>query len=96
MKSELGLSQPSVYRICVQGGLEDRWARWFEGMTLERDDTCHMTILTGAVPDQTALHGLLARIRDLGLPLLSVTRVASDGSAEVGNPKRMAERDVSP
>ena len=86
MSQNLGLSQPSIYQICVQGYLEDRWADWFEGMTLERDDARHMTTLTGAVPDQAALHGLLARIRDLGLPLLSVTRVASSGGTKVGNP----------
>jgi hypothetical protein len=81
MNSSLGLSQPAIYQICVQGCLEDRWAGWFEGMTLVRDDAGHTTTLTGAVPDQAALHGLLARIRDLGLPLLSLTRVINAGRA---------------
>lgn len=75
MNQNLGLSQTATYQICIQGGLDDRWAGWFEGMTLVHDDARRMTILTGAVPDQAALHGLLARIRDLGLPLLSLTCV---------------------
>jgi len=87
MNENLGLSQPAVYRICVQGYLEDHWAGWFEGMTLERDTSRHTTILSGVVPDQAALHGLLARIRDLGLPLLSVTRVTGVGGAEVEQPQ---------
>jgi hypothetical protein len=81
MNSNLSLSQPAIYQIRVQGCLEDRWAGWFEGMTLDRDDAGHTTTLTGAVPDQAALHGLLARIRDLGLPLLSLTRVINAGGA---------------
>jgi len=85
MNPNLGLSQPARYQICVQGCLEDRWAGWFEGMALARDDARHMTTLTGAVPDQAALHGLLARIRDLGLPLLSVTRVANSPTPHLPN-----------
>jgi hypothetical protein len=61
-----------VYEIRVRGHLdEDYWARWFEGMTVKTDDNGE-TILTGPVADQAALYGLLSRIRDLALPLLSV------------------------
>jgi hypothetical protein len=62
---------PAVYEIKIKGHLDERWANWFEGMTftLENDGT---TTLTGPITDQAALHGLLNRIRDLGLPLLSV------------------------
>ena len=64
-----------VYDICVEGHLADRWVAWFDGLTLshERDGT---TLLRGPVADQAALHGLLQKVRDLGLPLVSVTRSA--------------------
>ena len=60
------------YEIRVKGHLADRWAAWFDGMTLTRqaDGT---TVLDGPVADQSALHGLLRKISDLGLPLVSVT-----------------------
>jgi hypothetical protein len=66
---------PEWYEIRFQGHLDDRWASWFDGLALEsRPDG--VTVLRGNLPDQTALHGVLARLRDLGLPLLSVTRDA--------------------
>ena len=60
------------YRIRIQGRLEHRWSAWFDGMTLtpEADGT---TVLRGAVSDQAALHGLIQKVRDLGLTLLEVT-----------------------
>ncbi len=63
---------PSWYEIRVQGRLEERWARWFDGLALTtgRDGT---TTLRGPVVDQAALHGVLGRLRDLGLPILAVT-----------------------
>jgi len=63
---------PDRYEIRVQGHLADRWVAWFDGMTLTRqaDGT---TVLDGPVADQSALHGLLRKISDLGLPLVSVT-----------------------
>ena len=62
--------QPMVYQIRVKGHLGPGWTDWFEGLTitLEEGDT----LLTGPVVDQAALHGLLRRVRDLGVPLLSV------------------------
>ena len=93
MDQHLGLSQPATYRICIQGYLDDRWTDWFEGMTLVRDDARHMTKLTGAVPDQTALHGLLARIRDLGLPLLSVTRIVNAGESPANTESKRKENN---
>ena len=66
---------PGWYEICVQGHLDARWTAWFDGLTLTRgsDGT---TIIAGPVPDQAALHGLLQRVRDLGLPLISVNHAA--------------------
>jgi len=62
------------YAIRVKGHLADRWAAWFDGMTLTRrpDGT---TVLDGPVADQSALHGLLRKVSDLGLPLVSVTPI---------------------
>ena len=64
------------YEIRLRGHLETRWAAWFDGMTLshERDGS---TVLNGPVVDQAALHGLLQKVRDIGLPLVSVTYVES-------------------
>jgi hypothetical protein len=72
---------PGGYEIRLQGHLEPRWAAWFEGLRLtrERDGT---TLLSGPVVDQAALHGLLRKVRDLGLPLVSVTRVGADRADE--------------
>jgi len=62
------------YEIRLQGHLEDRWTDWFGGLTLTREES-GTTLLTGPVGDQAALYGLLRKVRDLGLPLLSVLRV---------------------
>ena len=61
------------YEIRVQGRLDDRWAAWFDGLDLFRADD-GTTVLRGPVTDQAALHGLLHKLRDLGVPLHSVTR----------------------
>jgi hypothetical protein len=65
---------PGRYEIRLKGHLDSRWAAWFDGLTLTRgsDGT---TIIHGPVTDQAALHGLLQKVRDLGLPLISVTQV---------------------
>ncbi len=67
-------SQPTVYQIRIQGHLSDQWAGWFEGFAITLDDNGD-TLLSGPVVDQAALHGLLKRVRDLGMPLVSVIRV---------------------
>ena len=61
------------YEIRLEGHLEARWADWFDGLSLtqESDGT---TVLSGSVVDQAALHGLLGKVRDLGLPLIAVQR----------------------
>ncbi len=65
------------YEIHVEGMLDEHWSAWFDGMqiTSERHGE---TVIAGPVTDQAALHGLLARVRDLGLPLISVRRIGSD------------------
>ena len=66
-----------VYQIVVKGHLDSEWSEWFEGMTITLGENA-VTILTGPLADQTALHGVLIKIRDLGLPLLSLTRIDTD------------------
>ena len=66
--------RPPVYQIRVAGQLGPQWADWFAGLTITPGDHGD-TLLTGPVVDQAALHGLLRRVRDLGLPLLSVARL---------------------
>jgi hypothetical protein len=69
--------QPWRCEIRLKGHLDERWADWFEGLTITREDNGE-TRLTGPVVDQTALHGLLRKVRDLGLPLISVNRIEPD------------------
>ena len=64
--------EPERYEIRVKGHLADRWAAWFDGMTLTRQ-TDGTTVLDGHVADQSALHGLLGKVSALGLPLVSLT-----------------------
>ena len=72
--------QPWRCEIRLKGHLDERWADWFEGLTITREANGE-TRLTGPVVDQTALHGLLRKVRDLGLPLISVNCSQPDGSA---------------
>ena len=68
---------PRRYEIRLKGHLDARWAAWFDGLSLthERDGT---TVIHGPVVDQAALHGLLHKLRDVGLPLVSLTEIAPD------------------
>ena len=65
-------SQPTVYQIRIKGHLGSQWTDWFEGLTITVEDSGE-TLLTGLVVDQAALHGLLKKVRDLGMPLVSVS-----------------------
>jgi hypothetical protein len=74
--------QPMVYQIRIKGHLGGQWTDWFEGLTITLEDNSE-TLLTGPVVDQAALFGLLRKVRDLGMPLLSINQVNSgqaDGS----------------
>ena len=72
--SEVNPSQPMIYQFRLKGHLGGQWTTWFEGLTLTLEENGD-TLLTGPVKDQAALYGLLRRVRDLGLPLLSVIGV---------------------
>jgi hypothetical protein len=63
--------RPLVYRIRIKGHLSSEWTDWFEGMTITLEEDGD-TLLSGTVVDQAALHGLLKKVRDLGMPLVSV------------------------
>ena len=66
--------EPGRYEMRLEGHLDARWAAWFGDLTLTREDNGD-TLLTGPVVDQAALHGLLRKVRDLGMPLISVIGV---------------------
>ena len=70
-------NQPVVYQIRIKGHLGPEWADWFEGLTITQEGDGD-TLMTGPLIDQAALHGLLKRVRDLGLSLLSVNSVHPD------------------
>lgn len=82
----VGQHEPGLYEIRLEGRLHERWLAWFDGMTLTSIPNPSpdipgsagqgiTTVLRGPVADQAALHGMLARLRDLGMPLISVARV---------------------
>jgi len=71
---------PMICHITVRGALGDGWSEWFDGLTVT-SSALGETTLSGPVPDQAAIHGLLAKVRDLGLPLLAVRCVAPERPA---------------
>jgi hypothetical protein len=68
------MRSPMRYEITVEGALDEHWSSWFEGLRVTSDSRSR-TLISGPVVDQAALHGLLAKVRDLGLPLVAVHRV---------------------
>lgn len=69
-------TQPLLYQIRLHGHLSPQWADWFDGLTITLEDNGN-TLLTGAVADQAALHGLLRKVRDLGMVLLSLNCIST-------------------
>ncbi len=67
-------NEPGQYQIRLQGHLDDSWVSWFGGLTITLAENGE-TLLTGPIVDQAALHGLLRKVRDLGMPLLAVSRI---------------------
>lgn len=76
-------NRPVVYEIRISGHLPRQWADWFEGLTITLEEDGD-TLLTGQVIDQAALHGVLKKVRDVGLPLVSV-RPLAPGQADASN-----------
>jgi hypothetical protein len=74
MEPRQGLTHPASYAIRVKGQLTERWSEWFDGLTITPEPNGE-TVLTGWVRDQAALHGVLMKVRDLGITLLAVTRI---------------------
>ncbi len=79
-KPSFNRDEPTVYHIRIKGHLNDKWSDWFDGVTiiLEPNST---TLLSSSVIDQPALYGLLRKVRDLGMPLISVKRIDPDNTA---------------
>ena len=76
--------QSPIYQIRIGGHLGDDWTDWFEGLTITLEDNGD-TLLTGPVIDQAALHGLLKKVRDMGMPLVSVNRIPLDPTRPYGS-----------
>ena len=77
LKPKTDPGQPVVYQIRLKGHLGSQWTGWFGGLTITLENNGD-TLLTGPVVDQAALHGLLKKVRDLGMPLVSVSPVEPD------------------
>ena len=89
--AEMNTGQPMVYQIRIKGHLGREWTDWFEGLTITALDNGE-TLLTGPVVDQAALYGVLKKVRDVGMPLLSVNRVQAD-QAETPDVKQSIEKN---
>jgi hypothetical protein len=85
LNSAPDLFEPLVYQIRIKGHLDREWTDWFDGLTITLEEDGD-TLLTGPVVDQAALYGVLKRVRDLGMPLLSVNRV-EPGPADASDVK---------
>jgi len=77
LNHKLDPSQPILYQIRIKGHLDRQWTDWFGGLAIMLEENGD-TLLTGLVIDQAALHGLLKKVRDLGMPLVSVNSVEPD------------------
>jgi hypothetical protein len=86
INSEGDPGQPPVYQIRIKGHLGRQWANWFGGLSITLEDNGDM-LITGPVVDQAALHGLLKKVRDLGMPLVSVSPV-KPGPADAPDAKQ--------
>ena len=79
-----GPRSPARYEIRVEGVLDERWTGWFEGLQVTRRGS--QALISGQLPDQPALHGVLIKVRDLGMCLISVRRVDPDAGGEARPP----------
>jgi hypothetical protein len=83
MTNQRESGRPEVYEIKVKGVIDGKWSEWFEGLEVSPQPSGE-TILAGPVVDQAALHGLLQKVRDVGLPLISVKRAGDRSDRELG------------
>jgi len=80
--TQVNPTQPTIYQIRIKGHLDDQWSDWFDGLTITQE-TDGNTLLTGPVVDQSALYGLLKKVHDLGLSLISVKKIERGGREEI-------------
>ena len=80
-----------IYQIRIEGQLDQQWTDWFEGLTITQEEG-GTALLTGHIVDQSALHGLLKKVRDLGMPLVSVNRIETGGCS---NPNQITKGEIS-
>ena len=92
---EKGHAQHEVYRIVVKGHIDHTWSDWFDGLTIRQTGTGE-TILSGPLADQSALHGVLIKVRDLSLPLLSLTRIEPGETDTLREDRKRATHQPSP
>jgi hypothetical protein len=83
MTNQRESTRPEMYEIRVKGVIDERWSEWFEGLEVSPQPSGE-TILVGPLVDQAALHGLLQKVRDVGLPLISVQRADDRSDRELG------------
>ena len=74
IESTIGQNTATVYQIRLEGYIDEQWASWLDGFTISQEENGN-TLMTGQILDQAALHGLFKKLRDLGMPLLSVNRM---------------------
>jgi hypothetical protein len=79
-----GSQSPARYEIRVEGVLDQRWTAWFEGLQVTSEGS--QTVISGPLPDQPALHGVLIKVRDLGMCLISVRRLDPDQAGQASPP----------
>jgi hypothetical protein len=82
-------NQPSIYQIRIKGHLGHEWEEWFDGLSIDHEEGGD-TLLTGLVIDQANLHGLLKKVRDLGLPLVSVNPAEPDREDQSDGKKQIS------
>jgi hypothetical protein len=87
-ESKRETDQPMVYQFKIKGHLNQQWMSWFEGLTITLEEDGN-TLLSGTVIDQSSMHGVLKKIRDLGMPLLSVNSVETGTQDTSDNNKQV-------